>query len=163
MKLDKSLDHLFFWGGPFSNFDNTVGKINYKGLNFVTSEQIFMWEKAKFFGDEDSAKMILETGQNPKIAKSLGRKVKNYNDTEWNKVRQEKMMGALKSKFGLVYYRNILLDTGDKILVEASPLDKIWGIGFDSTNALRNIDKWGQNLLGECLMDIREQIREEKS
>lgn len=48
-----------------------------------------------------------------------------------------------------------LLSTGNREIVEASPVDNIWGIGFSSDNAMENVDKWGQNLLGKTLMKVR--------
>ncbi|KAI1346782.1 hypothetical protein F5Y01DRAFT_263019 [Xylaria sp. FL0043] len=58
--------------------------------------------------------------------------------------------------------RDVLLATGARELVEASPRDRIWGVGFGAKNAVNNRHKWGKNLLGKCLMEVREQFRKEK-
>ena len=55
--------------------------------------------------------------------------------------------------------KKVLLGTEDRILVEASPTDRIWGIGFDAEQALGHEDKWGENKLGKALMRVREQLR----
>jgi ribA/ribD-fused uncharacterized protein len=57
--------------------------------------------------------------------------------------------------------RKMLLETGDKELVEASPMDRIWGVGFGEKNAEKNRHRWGQNLLGKALMSVRERLRVE--
>lgn len=59
-------------------------------------------------------------------------------------------------------FREVLLQTGNKELVEASPMDRIWGVGFGAANAGANRGRWGLNLLGKCLMRAREQFREEE-
>lgn len=153
--------NIFFWGGYFSNFAD-LKSIKYKDIEFSTSEQIFMFEKAMFFGDEKIAQQIVEDGSNPKVAKRLGRKVAGFNESEWAKVREEKMLAALRAKFSVPFYRKILLDSGNDILVEASPFDRIWGIGFDKNHAVGNESNWGLNLLGKCLMQVREEIKLEE-
>lgn len=60
-------------------------------------------------------------------------------------------------------FKSGLLATGERELVEASPEDRIWGIGFDAANAEANRDKWGENLLGLALMNVRKRIREQES
>lgn len=62
-----------------------------------------------------------------------------------------------------VQFKKGLLDTGDRELVEASPTDRIWGIGFDAANAEANRQDWGENRLGKALMNVRERIREESN
>jgi ribA/ribD-fused uncharacterized protein len=59
--------------------------------------------------------------------------------------------------------RKRLLATGDRELVEASPLDRVWGIGFVERDAGRNRQAWGQNLLGKAVMDVRARLREEEA
>jgi ribA/ribD-fused uncharacterized protein len=59
--------------------------------------------------------------------------------------------------------RRLLMETGDRELVEASPRDRIWGVGFGEKNAGRSRAKWGQNLLGKALMVVRERLREEQA
>jgi ribA/ribD-fused uncharacterized protein len=57
--------------------------------------------------------------------------------------------------------KKMLLDTGDRELVEASPFDRIWGIGFKEEDAEENRERWGENLLGRALMEVRRRVREE--
>lgn len=145
--------YYLFWGGPLSNFAE-LELIPYKGELWRTSEHIFMAEKALHFGDMESYEKIREAVR-PNKAKALGRKVKGFSDEEWDKVKVEKMMLALEAKFSVPVYRDFLKKTRGQTLVEASPWDRIWGIGFDAENALRNKENWGQNLLGKCLLEIR--------
>ncbi|KAI0184370.1 hypothetical protein EV127DRAFT_444399 [Xylaria flabelliformis] len=58
-------------------------------------------------------------------------------------------------------FRDVLLATGTRELVEASPFDRIWGVGFGAKEAGKKRGKWGLNLLGKCLMDVREELRKE--
>lgn len=53
----------------------------------------------------------------------------------------------------------MLLETGDRLLVEASPYDKIWGVGYSAANAAANEGNWGENLLGKALMRVRDRLR----
>jgi ribA/ribD-fused uncharacterized protein len=58
--------------------------------------------------------------------------------------------------------RRMLLATGDRYLVEASPFDRIWGIGFAEKDASANRRRWGANLLGKALVDVRKSLREDE-
>jgi len=113
------------------------------------------------FKDYEVAQMIMEQN-NPRNQKFLGRQVRNYIDKEWMEVCQDIMVEGLISKFMQdPYSLQCLLDTGEKIIVEASPYDKIWGIGL-SKDDLRALDEaqWlGKNLLGKVLMRARDAIR----
>lgn len=133
---------------------------------FSSAEQAFHYYKAILFNDEEIAEQILQS-RTPKEAKALGRKVKNFDKKMWdeNKVIICKMI--LRNKFN--YNDDLkqkLLNTGDDILVECSPYDRIWGIGYNDTDPVflyRQTDLWGENLLGKCLMDIRKELRKEAS
>lgn len=148
--------HVYFWGSVFSNFYKCSFEL--LGQKFSSSEQAFMWCKAKAFKDEEIAGEILKTSD-PKKAKSLGRKVKNYDDAKWDMVRYDLMVKVNKAKFsqnkGLL---TILKDTGSRKLVEASPLDKIWGVGlhYEDDTILDESNWVGKNLLGEALMEVRD-------
>lgn len=112
------------------------------------------------FGDYERHKLIVEMDPSTKqfafLCKKLGRLVKNYDDALWSQVRQVKMFEILLSKFSDPVMMQQILATGDRMIVEASPFDKIWGIGFDENNALSApFSKWGQNLLGQELMKVR--------
>ena len=122
--------HVYFYGKTvFSNWHTSKNQIieKSKGIPFDSSEQAFMYLKAVFFNDEDAALKICGA-INPKIAKQLGRGVKNYNDIGWSRVCFSLMKLVLKAKFEQnPQFLKELLDTGEKILVEASPYDTVWG------------------------------------
>jgi len=151
--------HIFFWNGVFSNFTHAV--IEYKDHIFQNTEQAFMWEKAMYFNDIEMADKILNTPI-PGKAKALGRKVKNFNDEKWSAVSYLIMINVNLEKYKQHYtMREALLSTGSKIIVEASPYDKIWGIGLHwSDNNVCDESKWrGQNLLGKCLVEVRNELQ----
>ena len=98
----------------------------------------------------------------PKQIKALGRKVKNFDGEIWRKLRYSVVLNGNYYKFAQnKNMRDILLATEDKILVEASPLDTIWGIGYAKNSPAATDPKaWrGLNLLGFALMEVRDEIR----
>lgn len=160
---------IFFWDGIYSNWHKSPFNpshfkklISYKiDHEFDNNEQFFMYCKAKHFRDEETAKVILGT-PNPATSKKLGRKVKGFNSEEWDRVKEIFMLDGLYCKFlSNKVLLDELLDTRDKFLVEASPFDKIWGIGIGESEArFRLVSEWkGENLLGKCLMETRESLR----
>lgn len=99
----------------------------------------------------------------PRDVKGLGRKIKHFDEKQWLTQREMCMYYACKNKFTQnLKLKNALLDTGNKTLVEASPFDKIWGIGLapDDSKALNENNWRGLNLLGNVLMKVREELRE---
>lgn len=153
--------HVYFWGEFLSNWypARFTEAREGKTLEFFNSEQYFMYEKAKAFGDEETAMRILFEGKNPKQAKSLGRKVKGYSDEVWDKMRYKVMVRAnlLKYLQNKDLEKLLLNEEFDgKNFVEASPIDRIWGIGCDEATALDDESNWnGQNLLGKALDEVR--------
>jgi hypothetical protein len=122
-----------------------------------------MYCKAGFFNDAVTAEKILAETE-PIHCKILGRQIKNYDDS-WNNVRESFMFDACYNKF--LQNPNLkkqLLDTQNRLLVEASPFDNIWGIGLAEDNIdAENIAKWrGRNLLGKVLMDVRGKLVKEQ-
>lgn len=157
MKYDNNF--VFFWTGatPFSNFYKRA--FAYKGYTLNYGEQAFMLEKALMF-DPSKVDAIVKAN-NPKDVKRLGRAVQNFDDKIWKACRYEVMKNVLRAKFSDEGLRRLLLNTGNRTLVEASPYDKIWGIGLsaDDPNAL-NPNNWkGSNLLGKALMEIRAELQ----
>lgn len=120
-----------------------------------------MAEKARLFGDEDTLQKILEA-DHPKTAKDLGRQVKNYDEEVWAEHRYNIVLSGNRYKFTQSNeYKAILLGTGSTILVEASPVDRIWGIGLaEDDKAAKDPLMWrGLNLLGFALTDLKEELK----
>ena len=155
---------LLFWGSFLSNFYMEDGlEMYHKGTYFPSSEHIFMSIKAEAFDDKEIMKELTKVST-PMEAKKLGRKVKGFDEEIWRIRRKEAMLVALWAKFSQnKELMDALLATEDKMLVEASPYDKIWGIGLHSTDdrALDPNNWLGVNLLGTCLMEIREHLKVE--
>lgn len=120
-----------------------------------------MVRKAMLFNDADTAKRILKT-ESPKDAKRLGRQVKNFEENLWVKHRKSIVLDGNTYKFTQNdSLRNFMLSIpkGTKF-AEASPFDKVWGIGLrESDPRSRDMSKWeGLNLLGEVLTEVRENL-----
>jgi ribA/ribD-fused uncharacterized protein len=135
-----------------------------KGIYFDNGEQYMMYCKAIFFGDTDAAWKILAEPDPAKV-KGLGRAVQGYVDEKWaeNRLRFVRR-GLLEKARQHPGIKVQLLATGDRILVEASPSDVIWGIGLRETDPLAlDPANWrGENLLGQAWMWVREQLRMEE-
>lgn len=154
----------FFWKSNyvFSNWHPSV--FTHDGITFNCSEQYMMYHKAKLFGDTEIMEKVMQT-DSPKEQKALGRQVKNFIQEEWLEKCIPIMEDGLKSKFEQnPDMLKQLLDTGDSIIAEASPVDPIWGIGLAAEDPLaQDFSTWkGTNLLGQILMSVREKIRKEK-
>lgn len=138
-----------------------------------------MHHKALLFNDDAMAAKILEAGH-PREVKTMGRNVSGFDEKVWNQNRERIVRRASYFKFatplsddGLrrgtcadsplvgTTLRALLLSTGPAELVEASPFDRVWGVGFRSENAAENRERWGLNLLGKALMEVRETFRKE--
>lgn len=123
-----------------------------------------MWEKAMYFGDEKSA-VDIQVATNPAVAKKLGRKVRGYDDKLWSLRREYFMFQVNMMKYTQnPLLADELLATQNKVLVEASPYDTIWGIGLHyEDNLVLDEANWrGNNLLGKTLMKVRDRLREIK-
>lgn len=159
-------NYIFFWKEhPFCNFTKCKIKFEYpdsklgEEIYFTSSEQMFMWFKAKQFMDEESAEKIL-AAKTPEEARQLGRGVKGYVEWVWNDERYHAMHKAVMAKFiQNKDLRDKLCDPkyDGKKFVEASPYDRIWGIGYGEEFALKldNAKNWGTNLLGKVLDETR--------
>ena len=135
-----------------------------KSYEFKTAEHAVHFFKAMLFNDIETANKIMMTDY-PKVAKSLGREVKNFDQNIWDLNKRAIYFDVIKAKFTDERNKDIkqkLIDTGDSILVECSPYDRIWGIGYTKESSefiCKEFDKWGQNLLGKILMKVRARIR----
>ena len=130
---------------------------------YNTAEQYMMASKARTFFDGDSIGKILAS-DNPKEQKALGRKVKDFDPDEWNRVAKKFVFIGNYAKFTQDEdLKKILLATMGTTLVEASPFDKIWGIGMKEDDPLALDRKtWnGTNWLGEVLTQVRDHIYHE--
>lgn len=156
-------EYLFFYktAHPFSNFHPS--KFVVQGQLFHWAEQYIMYRKALEFGDHASAKRILEA-KTPAECKTLGRRVKGFDEERWAEVREQVAFDAVWHKFASHRkLREFLLNTAEQVLVEASPSDRIWGIGYAEQDALDYRFQWGENLLGKTLMLVREKLRLQQS
>ncbi len=128
---------------------------------FATAEQAMMYFKAVLFADDETAELVMEA-VDPGEQKALGRRVRNFSDAVWSENRSEIVYQVNLQKFsqnkGL---RRKLFQTGELKLVEASPMDTIWGIGLEASVAdVTPEAEWpGQNLLGEILTKVRGELR----
>lgn len=156
---------LFFWGHTakagrlgnecFSQWYPHEFEID--GQRYPTAEHYMMAEKARLFGDSEHLEEIL-VATSPGAAKALGRKVRGFDQARWGEARSEIVVRGNLAKFGQnEALRAHLLKTGDQILVEAAPRDRIWGIGLGAKNPrAENPHEWrGLNLLGFALMQVR--------
>lgn len=165
----------FFWQAPspFSQFH--PAKFSAKplfittpddeiGHTFLHCEQWMMFNKAKLFKDEKSAKMIMETTE-PIQCKQLGRKVSNFDEQVWKKENERIVLEGNRLKFTQnPDLLDKLLKTEGTTLVEASPRDRLYGIGLSANNP-KALDRktWrGKNLLGEILTKLRNELKDSK-
>lgn len=159
----KTTPHLvLFWRTPeiYSNW-HPAAFVDETGQRFVNSEQFMMWGKALLMGDTKMAAKML-TVSNPKALKALGRDVEPFIEARWLEHRLAIMVHGCYLKFSQnAAMKEELLATGTRILVEASPDDRIWGIGLEESDPRCLDDKqWqGLNLLGQALMIVRELLR----
>lgn len=149
-------NYRFFWGGIYSNWYPSTFIVD--GVTYNCSEQYMMHQKALLFNDKETADEIMQTS-NPRIQKKLGRAVKGYNQSIWDEQKYEIVKKGCYAKFTQdVILKKKITDDRGKILVEASPEDAIWGIGFDEDDALANQANWGENLLGKLLTELTQEI-----
>jgi ribA/ribD-fused uncharacterized protein len=141
-----------WWPAPFA----------VDGLTFATAEHYMMWRKAMLFDDPDRAELIVRT-TDPKQAKGLGRQIRGFNQQRWETERFGIVVSGNVAKFGQhPDLRRFLLGTGDRLLVETSPVDRVWGIGLPADDPrARRPDQWrGLNLLGLALAEARSTLRD---
>ncbi|WP_405013414.1 NADAR family protein [Kitasatospora sp. NBC_01539] len=161
--------YLLFWGhrperdgriGAGSLSQWWPGDITVDGETYRTAEHWMMAGKARLFGDEGVRAQVLAS-RTPGEAKKLGRLVRGFDEKRWAAERFELVVRGNVEKFGQdAALRSYLLGTGHRVLVEASPLDRVWGIGLaaDSDDATRPQHWPGLNLLGFALMEARARL-----
>ncbi len=132
------------------------------GILYPTAEHWMMAGKARLFNDQATLQKIL-VATSPAAAKQLGREVTNFDPATWNQHAPIIVREGNIHKFGQnPELLEFLLNTGNRVLVEASPRDAIWGIGMGASHPhAEQPEKWkGHNLLGFALMDARAQLKE---
>ena len=163
-------DFLFFWGHQ-PRSDGAIGAscmsqwydagFTIDDTRYATAEHWMMAEKARLFADHDARTRILGAAT-PAEAKDLGRAVRGFDDAAWTQARYEIVLRGNLAKFEQnAALGRFLRETGEAILVEASPVDRIWGIGLAQDDA-RAADptRWrGLNLLGFVLVEVRHALR----
>ncbi len=162
--------HIYFYTNYLSNWYPTK-EIKPQFADQITNlvwnntEEAFMYYKAIFHNDLETARKINVHSihrKHPSGVKDLGREVKNYNDKAWQCVRFGYMVYVNYLKFSQnPQFKKDLLNTGNRILVEASPVDGVWGVKLAEDDPLILDEKnWnGQNLLGKALMEVRNLIK----
>ena len=150
----------FFWQpeSPFSQWHPSEFVV--EGKRFVCAEQYMMHGKAVLFGDLAVAERILAS-ISPKMHKALGRKVSGFDEQLWRNERERIVYEGNHAKFTLnAELLKALLATAGTELVEASPLDRIWGVGLKAEDPrIQDPALWrGQNLLGKVLTRLREDL-----
>lgn len=164
-------DFLYFWKHDIEPLEVTYACFSQwypsefvvDGVRYNCAEQYMMAEKARVFGDERTREKILKT-EDPERIKKLGREVKGFDANRWDKISEEVVLKGNLHKFGQnMKLFILLLNTGNMTLVEASPYDKIWGIGMTAEVADRygypHVWK-GKNKLGFILMEVRDILRD---
>ncbi len=147
--------HIYFYGSVYSQW--ALRDIKIDGETYNCNEQFMMAKKAKLFGDDNALNKIMRA-YDPSVQKALGRKVKNFDKDKWEEIARDVVGQANFAKFTQNEdCKKTLMDSGDKIIVEASPTDCIWGVGLWATDpAILDPKKWrGTNWLGEAIMEVR--------
>ena len=152
---------VLFWHPPavFGQWTDSVFVV--EGVTYSCAEQFMMAEKARLFGDEAIRAKIVASSA-PREHKALGRRVTGFDHAVWERARLDIVVRGNLAKFGQnPAMLAALLATGDRLLVEASPLDRIWGVGLRADDPrIHDRANWnGQNLLGEALMRVRTELR----
>ncbi|MEU9185033.1 NADAR family protein [Streptomyces sp. NPDC048484] len=140
-----------WWPSPFTA----------DGVEYRTAEHWMMAHKARRFGDAEAERRALDA-PNPALAKKAGRMVRGFDEAVWERERFGIVAEGSVRKFASDGELSaFLLGTGERVLVEASPVDRVWGIGLaaDDERAF-DPDRWqGPNLLGFALMEARDRLR----
>lgn len=170
INLGSTFNYLYFWGHKtsggitkscFSQWYQAPFVIDRK--QYATAEHYMMAEKARLFLDFDAEEKIL-LSIDPSHAKAMGRQVRNFSNEIWNEQCFDIVVNGNIAKFSQnPELKNFLIATGSKVLVEASPLDRIWGIGLaEEDREAKNPELWkGKNLLGFALMKVRDRLIKE--
>ncbi|AOM39453.1 NADAR family protein [Xenorhabdus hominickii] len=168
----KKLKYIFFWGHK-TNHANQVIKsclsqwypahFTVDEVTYTSAEHYMMAEKARLFNDSEILEKIINA-KSPGAAKAYGREIRGFKQSIWDEHRLEIVIEGNLAKFSQNKpLGEFLLNTGNKILVEASPVDRIWGIGLaEDVPNIQNPLTWdGLNLLGFALMRVRDKLNKD--
>jgi ribA/ribD-fused uncharacterized protein len=167
LETEKQLKYLFFWGHhPSKNGDITASCFSQwweqsfivEDILYKTAEHYMMAQKALLFKDSTSYQKIIASNTAAE-AKNIGREVENFDEILWDSKKYELVKKGNFHKFSQNKdLQKFLLSTNHRILVETSPVDKIWGIGLAAKDerAERPAEWKGLNLLGFALMEVRD-------
>lgn len=170
-RKQERLKFLFFWGHqPAKDGSITascfsqwwIAPFEVEGHRYPSAEHWMMVQKALLFGDENIAEQIRQAAS-PAQAKQMGRRVQRFDPALWDQHKYEIVRQGNEHKFMQHdELRRFLLNTGSRILVEASPVDPVWGIGLaaDDPRAENPLQWKGDNLLGFALMEVRDQLQQ---
>ncbi len=152
--------YVFFFGGICSQWVSS--KFTIDGITYNCAEQYMMAQKALFFKDKEQLQKIMNT-DNPRDQKYYGRQVKNFDYKKWSDVSRKIVYKGNIAKF--TQNPNMLdelLSYGNREIVEASPTDKIWGIGLAVDDPkIHDKNEWqGTNWLGEIMMKVRKDLKD---
>ncbi|SCK53926.1 hypothetical protein H181DRAFT_04941 [Streptomyces sp. WMMB 714] len=161
--------YLYFWGHQPLR-DGGAGKgclsqwwpapFTAEGVEYATAEHWMMARKARLFGDAEAERRAV-AAPGPRQAKAVGRKVKGFDQEVWERERYGIVVEGNARKFEHhAELREYLLGTNSRVLVEASPLDRVWGVGLPADDErVRDPAQWrGLNLLGFALMEARTRL-----
>ena len=169
VKGGRKPDYLFFWGHKPKQADRVCKaclsqwwptRFRVDRVTFETAEHWMMAEKARLFGDKKIYQKVLNA-PDPKTAKALGRQVNAFNSRVWDRHKFDIVVAGNQHKFSQnPALKAFLLGTGQQVLVEASPVDPVWGIGLSqSDRRAYDPSQWqGPNLLGFALMRVRDTL-----
>jgi ribA/ribD-fused uncharacterized protein len=165
----RHIKFLFFWGhtppagggiGPHVLSQWYQHPFTIEGVTYPSAEHYMMASKARLFGDEEHLALILDA-PSPGAAKAHGRTVRGFDEAVWERHRLDIVVFGSVAKFSSDdELRSYLVGTGERVLVEASPNDRIWGIGMSRDDpSVEHPSQWrGQNLLGFALMQARARL-----
>lgn len=152
--------HVYFWGGCFSQWAKSNFTDDETKKHFDSCEKYMMYNKAKLF-DKSFCDPILKCND-PKEIKKMGKQIKNFDQVVWDEHKYKIVVRGNYLKFAQdEQLKSVLISAGDRIFVEASPYDKIWGVGLyeDDDNILDEKNWAGENLLGKAITDVSKMIR----
>lgn len=152
-------NYVFFYGGIYSQW--VPVSFREGDLKFNCAEQYMMYYKAILFGDMGNAEKIMKAAH-PREQKQLGRMVKGFDNDKWEMFKYQIVYWGNYLKFtqNPEFAETLLKDHTNKIIVEGSATDRIWGVGLDWLDPrIEDPRNWnGLNLLGQAIMDVRKTL-----